>query len=260
LKKVILGTLALIIALAMIVPATGITMAQTEAAIDVTPIAKRALVVKAPEAARVRQLVTIEVTERYTGRPIAKAGAWAIKVEDVKSETIDAEAYAALVEKCGYFLGWTNEEGNVFHRFREPGRYVLVAVKDGFVPGFTKIDIKPFRALAIRAPEVARAGQAVTIKVFERHAYKPVPRAGVFAVKAKDIVDVAADSNTYAELARERGYFIGLTDGDGEVKHRFREAGQYVLVSVKHGFVPGFAKIAIKPLPTTASTGITVSN
>ena len=37
-------------------------------------------------------------------------------------------------------------------------------------------------------------------------------------------------------------------DSNGEVSHRFREAGRYVLVAIKSGFIPGFAKIAIKPL------------
>ncbi len=247
-KKVILGTLALVMALAMTLPVAGAAMAQPESATDAAPAAKPALAIKAPDVARVGQLVTIKVVERHVGRPVYKAGVWAVDVKDIISDTDDSEDYASLAEKYGHFLGWTDKKGNVSHRFREPGQYMLVAVKNGFVPGFAKITIKPLRALAIRAPEAAWVGQLVTIKVIEKHIHKPVPRAAVFAINVKDIVNQADDAETYAEIAKRKGYFIGLTDRNGEVTHRFRVAGRYVLVTVKDGFIPGFAKIAIKPL------------
>lgn len=251
-KKIVSGTIVLVMALAMILPVAGVAMAQTELATDVEPALKPALAVKAPEAARVGQLVTIKVVERHSGRPVSRAGVWAINVKDLKSETDDAEAYAELAKKYGHFLGWTDRWGNVSHRFKEPGWYVLVAAKDGFIPGFAKITIKSLRALAIRAPDVAWVGQPVTIKVIENHVHKPVPRAAVFAINLKDVVNETDDAEAYAEMAKDRGYFIGLTNRNGEVVHRFREAGRYVLVAIKDGFMPGFARIGIRPLQPTS--------
>jgi hypothetical protein len=282
LKRVVLGTLALVVALAMILPIAGVVMAQPELTTEVAPAVKLALAIRAPDEANVGQLVTIKVVERHSGRPASKAGVWAINISDIKSETNDAEAYASLAEKCGYFLGWTDRNGNVFHRFREPGQYVLVAVKDGFIPGFAKITIKPLKALAIKAPETAWVGQLVTIKVVDKHVNTPVPRAAVYAINVNDLVkkvevaevqaisveavvrqvDVSVapaismrevaneidDAEAYVEMAKRRGYFVGWTNEDGEVQYRFREAGRYVLVAVKDGYVPGFTRITIRRL------------
>ena len=78
-----------------------------------------------------------------------------------------------------------------------------------FIPGFAKTGIKPLKALDIRAPDVARVGQPVTIKVTEKHVYKPVPKAAVFAINVKDVVDETDDVESYAEMAKDKGYFIG---------------------------------------------------
>ena len=247
-KKIVLAGLALTMAIAMIFPVAGIANAQTESTTDAAPTIKPALAIKAPDIARVGQLVTIKVVERHIGKPIPKAGVWAINVNDLKNETDDAESYASQATKCGHFLGLTDTKGNVYHRFREAGRYVLVTAKRGFAPGFAKISIKPLKALAIRAPENAWVGQPVTLKVIEKHVYKPVPKAAVFAVNLKDIINEADDAEVYAELAKKKGHFIGMTNEDGKVRHRFSTAGKYVLVAIKDGFVPGFNKITIKPL------------
>jgi hypothetical protein len=105
----------------------------------ITIVPLRALAIRAPGVAGVGQLVTITVVEKYLGIPIPRAGVWAVNVEDIENETTDD--YVALAEECGQFLGWTNRNGNVFHRFKEAGRYVLVAVKDDLIPGFAKITI-----------------------------------------------------------------------------------------------------------------------
>jgi len=218
----------------------------------------KALAIKAPDVAGVGQLVTINVFERYTGTPVPRAGVWAIDVNDIKDETDDAEAYASLAEKFGQFLGWTDRNGNVFHRFREPGQYVLVAVKDGFVPGFARIAIKPLKALAIRAPDVAGVGQLVTITVVEKYIGIPIPRAGVWAVDVKHIEDETNDAEDYASLAEKFGQFLGWSDKNGNVFHRFREPGRYVLVAVKDGLIPGFARITILSLEPVSAQPMAV--
>jgi hypothetical protein len=251
LKKAILGTLASIIALAMLLP-LAVAVGQPGVTSDVTPEVRPALAIKAPEVAGVGQLVTIKVVEENTGKPVPRAGVWAVDVNDLQNETNDAGAYASIAEKYGQFLGWTDRDGNVFHRFREPGRYVLVAVKDGFIPGFAQIAVKPLKALAIRAPDVAGVGELVTITVYERYIGIPVPGAGVWAVDVNRIESARNDVEAYASLAEKYGEFLGWTDRNGNVFHRFSGPGQYVLVAVKDGLIPGFAQIAIKPLKALA--------
>jgi hypothetical protein len=102
--------------------------------------------------------------------------------------------YASLAEECGQFLGWTNRNGNVFHRFKEAGRYVLVAVKKGFTPGFAIITVKPLKALAIKAPSIAGVGQLVTITVVEKYLGIPIPRAGVWAIDVNDVKEEPDDA------------------------------------------------------------------
>ncbi|MBN2186420.1 MAG: hypothetical protein JW732_03095, partial [Dehalococcoidia bacterium] len=167
-KKVKLALLASIMALAILLPLNAAVAAQPQLASDITPQLKLALAIKAPDIAGVGLPVTITVVEKYTGKPVPKAGVWAVDVKDIENGTSDAEDYASLAEEYGQFLGWTNKDGNVSHRFKEAGQYVLVAVKKGFIPGFAMITVKPLKALAIKAPGVAGVGLPVTITVVEK--------------------------------------------------------------------------------------------
>ena len=144
-KRVVFGGLVLAMLIVMTLPFPGVTVAETEASAGVAPALKPALAIKAPALADVGQKVTIKVVDRHTGKPISRAGVWAINVTNMKSQTDDAEAYASMAKKSGHFLGWTNWRGNVYHRFSEQGRYVLVTAKDGFVPGFDRIAIRPLQ-------------------------------------------------------------------------------------------------------------------
>jgi len=216
------------------------------AQITVKPL--RALAIRVPEVAGVGEFVTINVVEKYIGAPIPKAGVWAIDVNDIEVEPDNAEDYAALVEKYAQFLDWTDEDGNVFHRFKEPGRYILVALKGNLVPGTAKITIKPLRALAIKAPEVAGVGQLVTITVVEKYLGIPIPQTQVWGINVNDIETDTNDPEYYASLAEKHGDFLGWTNEDGNVFHRFRESGRYVLIAIKDDLVPGFARITILSL------------
>jgi len=244
LKKVVLRALISVIALAMLLPMASVAAAQPELTMDATPeLLRPALAIKAPNVAGVGLLVTITVFEKHTGEPVPRAGVWAVHVKDNS-----VEPYAALYENNAQFLGWTDGDGNVFHRFRQPGQYVLAAIKDGFIPGFAQMTVKPLRALAIRAPEVALVGQLVTITVVEKYIGAPVPKAGVWAIDVDDIKEESNDPEFYASLVEDCGKSLGWTDENGNVFHRFREPGLYVLVAIKDNLVPGFAKITIKSL------------
>jgi hypothetical protein len=161
-----------------------------------------------------------------------------------------------VVEKGGQFLGRTNGRGLLRHSFDDAGRYVLVAVKSGFVPGFTRITIepRPVRTLTVDAPDVARLWQPVIITVIETNSHWLVAQAAVYAVKVSDLASLTADVQDYAALAASSSQFLGMTNRNGQLRHRFSEVGKYVLVAVKDGFVPGFAKISIQrgPRPPSA--------
>ena len=141
-RKAILGILALGMALSLAIPFAGVALAETERTSDLAPDRRLALDIRAPAGAMVGQSVVMQVVEKHTGRVVAGAGVWAINLNSVTGAADSAEAYTAVVEKGGQFLGRTNGRGLLRHSFDDAGRYVLVAVKQGFVPGFAKISIQ----------------------------------------------------------------------------------------------------------------------
>ncbi|NIO06702.1 MAG: hypothetical protein GTO40_01455, partial [Deltaproteobacteria bacterium] len=85
----------------------------------------------------------------------------------------------SLVDIHGDFLGRTDEDGELTHAFAEAGGYLLVAVKRGYIPGFSPIGvgIKP-KAIGLHAPWRALVGQEVTITAFQRGTQEPVEGTG----------------------------------------------------------------------------------
>jgi hypothetical protein len=81
------------------------------------------------------------VFERYNGEPVPRAGVWAINISNIEVESNNTEACAELAREKGYFIGYTDINGETIHRFREPGLYVMAAFKDGYLPGLAKIKI-----------------------------------------------------------------------------------------------------------------------
>ncbi len=242
-KKAILLLVTLIMTLAIVVPVGVAARSQPQPIEEATAVPIPTMVVKAPEVAGVGQLVTINVYDKFFGDPIPNAGVWAIKVDDLETINGDPNFYVSLLDDEGEFLGWTNGEGNVFHSFNEAGQYVLVAVKDGYAPGFAIIAIK--HMLSVKAPEIALVGQQVTISVTERYTSEPVAMAGVWAIDMNDIVVDVEDAEIFTSLAESLGEFLGWTDNTGNVYHAFNEAGRYVLVAVKADYRPGFTRISV---------------
>jgi hypothetical protein len=271
---------------------TGLpAMAQTDTdeATEVAPAAN-ALVIRAPQVAHVGQEVTIGVFERGTGASVGGAFVFALSrhnAEALQAEmatlredsTADAEGvdYQALAETYGELIGITGNNGEVYHAFDEAGWYMLLAVKGGYYPGFAPIAIRPVvKALGIKAPQNARVGEDVTITVFERRTQQPAEGALVFAISPgaaealqaematiREDTTVDAASIDYEELAGRYGQLIGITNEFGEVYHAFDQAGRYLLIAVKPGYLPGFARINIWPVvkalgikaPDTAEVG-----
>ncbi|MES0278291.1 MAG: hypothetical protein ABUK03_00860 [Dehalococcoidales bacterium] len=116
-RKAILGILALGMALSLAIPFAGVTLAETERTSDLAPDIRLALDIRAPAGAMVGQSVVMQVVEKHTGRVVAGAGVWAINLNSVTVVADSAEAYAAVVEKGGQFLGRTNGRGLLRHGF-----------------------------------------------------------------------------------------------------------------------------------------------
>jgi hypothetical protein len=233
----------------------------------------KAMVLDAPQKARVNETFTMTVTQRGTGSPVENAGIWAFTKERAEEfhteintlrESSDIAAvdidYERLANIYGEFLGRTDSHGQLDHAFSDEGGYLLVSVKRGYIPGRAGIRIgePTFKALAIEAPKRARVGDEVTMTVADRRTTEPVQGAGVWALtrdkmdslqadlKAlKDDTAVAAEDKDYESLMDIYGEYLGRTNESGQLTHVFEEKGGYLLVTVKPGYFPGWTSIHI---------------
>ena len=262
------------------------------APIAIRPVVK-ALGMKSPQNARVGQEVTITVFERGTQQPAEGALVFAVSpgaAEALQAEvsalredtTVDVTSidYEGLARRYGELIGITEESGEIYHAFAKAGRYLLISVKPEHLPGFARINIWPtIKALGIKAPDTAPVGGEVTITVFERGTGELVEGADVWALSRENAEMVkkevavlreetaTANDTDYESLVEIYGEFIDWTDENGEVRHTFDEAGCYVLVTVKRGYMLGFRPIRVGTVPSalvvtapkTAPVGETVT-
>ena len=230
----------------------------------------KSLGIDAPRRALVGNEITITVFERGTQKPVSGASVWAISpdkisefqsaVAEIDTESTADQDYETTCNLYGEFLGKTTGHGELNHTFDETGRYLLVATKNHYYPGFSHITVyaKP-KALGIRAPRVAHVNTDVIMTVFDRFTNDPVQGAGVWAFSRESaealkgemaniravIKDSAMDYD-YESLMNIYGEFLGRTNDEGQLTHEFDEIGKYILVTWKPGYWPGFAQIAIR--------------
>ncbi len=236
----------------------------------------RALGIEAPRRAKPGEEITITTFQRITNDPVEDAGIWALtrdNVETLRAElqalredtsiTAEEKDYEAVVRVYGFFLGRTDEDGELNYAFEEAGGYLLVAVKRGYHPGFAPIGVRNIpNALALQVPWVVPQGEDVTMTVFDRINHNPMEDAGVWVLTRdrmevlreelqalKEDVSVTADERDYEALVGIHGDFIGRTDENGELNHAFNEAGAYLLVAAKKGYIPGFAPVFVRGTP-----------
>jgi len=112
-------------------------------------------------------------------------------------------------------------------------------------------------SLAIVAPHTAPVGTNVQMTVFRAWNQEPVADARVWAVTS-DKVPVIKDEMTKlkGKTPEEAGPAVeqaldldaiplGSTDSSGKIRHTFADAGRYLLVAFKAGFLPDFRQIVI---------------
>ena len=287
-KKFFLKMFTAILTLALILPMAAPVMADSEPEVETQPAVMAALMVRNPSVADVSQPVTITVFGRYNHVPVAGAAVYALKADEMaitadKSDSTIVADYAAIAAEQGIFLGYTGDDGRVRYQFTETGKYLLVAIKNGFAPGFSRIVItlSASEGLSIRSPQAVNVGETFTMKVIEKFTGRAVEDAAVYAKKIREldipedttqidmvqstktvglikqagvIVEEAIDADStgtaemiqYAADIRESGIFIGYTDDSGEVDCTFDDSGIYVLVAIKDGYAPGFARIKVR--------------
>ncbi|MDY6893392.1 MAG: hypothetical protein SVO26_06740, partial [Chloroflexota bacterium] len=251
---------------------------------QITIVPNKALVIEAPRQAEVHQPVTIKVFERNNEVPVPGADLWAVRLPvtdadsasnppeiDVQSltdritEASDEDA-TDLLRKYAIYLGQTGDDGELDYAFQQTGRYLLIAVKSGYIPGFKQITIVPQKALAIKAPRQAEVGHPVTIKVYEKNSGGAVSEADLWAIKLSPTgsdrdgdsqdIDVRAlmdeiigdvDGDIAGLLSRYEYYYLGQTNNAGELDYAFQDTGRYLLIAIKSDYVPGFRFITIVP-------------
>jgi len=268
-------TLALVLMVAT--PMTALAQREEAAPPDSTRLQlKGALAIIAPWVAPVGKEVQMTVFLRENQEPFPGAGVWAITPETAEalreemaqlnkddSQPADEKDYEAMMESRGIFLGRTNGDGKILYTFEQVGRYVLVAARKGYLPGFTHIGIREItKALGIESAKRVPPGEKFTLTVFERDTRNPVEDAGVWAVTRDKVEALQADAKAlredtsipteekdYEALVKIHGIFLGKTGNNGKLDYTFEEAGGYLLVAVKRGYVPGFAPLAVIAKP-----------
>ncbi len=219
---------------------------------------------------------TARVFLRADQEPFPGAGVWLVsgdafetlketlgRIKQDPNQTATDTDYEGLMDTHGMYLGRTGEDGRLICTIERAGRYVLVAARNGYLPGFTRIGIRDIiNALGIRAPKRTPVGQPVSIGVFERITHNPVEGAGVWAVSRdnvealqqeaqslKEDTNLTAEEKDYGAIVGVYGEFLGRTGPDGTLEHTFDETGGYLLVAVLGGYFPGFAPLAVVDRP-----------
>lgn len=217
----------------------------------------KTMVIKGPASAYIGQTCEFTVRETNSGAVVAAASVWAFLVTDNTTLPGTEDDLASVIQDEGIFLGQTNNLGQAYHAFTEAGPYILLAVKSGYKPAFSKITIKEMRELAIRAPETIRVFRPVPIRVVEKSVLTveiPVSGASVWAVSMEN--KASPDDVTPAEMTdmvKSQGFLLGWTNKTGYVipRPRFSQAGQYWLIAIKDGYIPGIDSITVLGLQTT---------
>jgi predicted secreted protein len=196
--------------------------------------------------------LTLKVVDEASGQPVAGASLYAFRPG--REEIAPDEGKLPFLIQYSEFIGATGDLGEVTYTFTEEGVRLLVATRDGYVPGITVVVIKSTRSLNIQVPEIAWVGEKVEIKVVDSVGGAPVEGASVYALgiaMAEKIERWMAHEEMAPLMMPPRDWHdrvqVGTTGAEGVVPHVFEHPGRYVLVATKDGYVPGLARVIAKP-------------
>jgi hypothetical protein len=288
LKYIIPGLLTLFMGILAVLPAAAPARADSGNVIPVAPAGIPALMLKVENTVQAGQPATITVFSRRSSETIAGATVYAIKTSGKavpsgpgKSTIRDSELEASgepdgirfedLAASEGILIGTTGSDGTLSAPLAGIGRYLLVATKDGYIPGFARLLVRGAgnqSKLDIKVVLNAIAGQPAGIQVTQKSDGQATENATVYALKmeiGKDLKLMPPTANNGkaviglavgdAERARQNGVLVGRTDSSGRVSYSFPTPGQYILAAFKAGYGPGFTRIntrqlsALNPVP-----------
>lgn len=302
-KYIIPGLLALLIGMTMALP-TAVPVRADSSKNNVLPsVKKHALMIKVDNPVVVGQPVTITVFSRPSHETIAGAPVYAIKTDNrvgpagTDNYTTLVGEVEALMESDGTLLGISGSDGRLLATVSEAGRYLLVATKDGYTPGFARLQVKQKNEneqklrLIMEAPTFTPTGQQITIKVTGGRSGQAVDNATISAIKTSGIIKplvkpspipvengtatqmvisqqapVVIDTEQEDALAGRLGkreIVLGSSNSAGEVVYTFTDPGTYMLLARKNGYLPGARRInvqsdtALKSLEIKATVNIT---
>jgi hypothetical protein len=284
-QKTILSLCTIMIAITLFFAAAVPVMADNGKNQGLTQSTRAELMIRMVDKVDAGQPVAITVLSKHDHNTVSQAMVYALNpgqitmTADAANYNATGESYADIAVRQGLFLGYTGDDGRVEYTFEETGRYIIVAIKDGYMPGYYKITVSSVQAsLVIRVPDSAQVDEEVKIMVAERGTGDAVSGAAVYAmkrlsnvqtlnkntvqlqnkvaVKSTAVAVKVASSNqtTTSEIAvaypsveevKERGIFLGNTGDEGLIVHAFEAAGRYVIVAVCEGYTPGFSDINI---------------
>ena len=229
--------------------------------------------IRAPKCSIVNESVAMGVVDKRTGEPVPRADMWAIPIpgtgsDDVES-SIDAnvrdmlddirnaneEDVESVLRGYGWYIGQTGEDGTIDHVFSDTGRYLLVSVKEGYVPAFKWIRIYEDYSLNIESPKIAGVNEDVTFTVKIRCLDTPIEGVDLYGINLNDVTDstirsgnlkdMESKANELAEMATDNGFYIGTTNSDGQCTYQFSDKGRYLVIGIEEGYRPTITYISI---------------
>lgn len=261
-RKLVLFLFSAILSISMFLPVTSQVLADSGKGIELKPAKNMELMIRMVEKVDVGQPVTITVFTKRSHNTVAQAMVYALDSSiiavpaDIKNYSTTYSNYIDTAISQGLFLGYTDNDGNVEYKFESTGKYLIIAVKDGYAPGFDKLEVNiaAEKRLFIRGPVSTQVGKQAVFKVTEREHGIPVENAEVYAKKIGDIsIPLVVDSDVEIPYAVENadeikatGIFLGYSNGGGIVQYQFDEAGRYVVVALKDNYAAASKKLLVR--------------
>jgi len=151
------GVVTAALALLLLSSSASTALAQSEGEMpdNRRPVSRVGLAIVAPRMSPIGEEVSMTVFERKNQNPVGSADIWAVpreKTEDLKAKIAELREesenglrdvdWNSLVGDYGFLLGTTQGNGRLMYTFTEIEGYLLIAIKQGYLPGRTFIAIK----------------------------------------------------------------------------------------------------------------------
>ena len=144
--SMIIGTVMALLIVAA-VPISVLAQSNEDVTVNSKPMLRDWLAIVAPRVAPVDTEISVTVFQCSDQEPVKGASVWLItkeRLEAVRQEmaavkgnnglSADQEDYEHMLSIHGTHLGNTDEDGKVWYSFDSEGRYLLIAVMQGYFP------------------------------------------------------------------------------------------------------------------------------